>query len=372
MDPDGLIRSRAYQGIVAASGKTTPQPVVEDRTLATPSCIESESRHMKMMLWRGLGLLLMMTALALPLMRAIDRPVESLVGRWALPPSEFMEVDGQLVHWRDEGPRHDPHPIVFLHGVAASLHVWDAWAQDLSPRHRVIRLDLPGFGLTGPFTDAHLNGAAADYSAESLARFTWRVLNELKVEQATIVGHDLGGEVAWRLALNAPSKVQRLVLMGATGWPDLPERPVPGLMMARWPVVGALGEGLMPRALVEHSLAATYAQPERITPAQVDRYHELLLREGNRAALRQFLAQPADHSAVTRLKAVTRPTLLIWGQQDRQVPPAVGERFAQAMPHARLLLLPNVGHQVPEEQAGLALEALRTFMRQPVGSTQHQ
>lgn len=326
---------------------------------------------MQMILWRGLGLLIMLTALALPLLRAPDRPVESLVGRWAMPPSDFMEVDGQGVHWRDEGPRQDPHPIVFLHGVAASLHVWEAWAQDLSPRHRIIRLDLPGFGLTGPFAEAHLNGAQADYRAENLARFTLSVLNALKVEQATIVGHGLGGEVAWRLALMAPSKVQRLVLMGATGSATPPERRVPGLVMAQWPLIGALGEELMPRTLVAQSLAATYAQPERMTSAQVDRYHELLLREGNRSALRQHLAQANDGNAdLTRLKVMSRPTLLIWGQEDRQVPLAVGERFAQLMPNARLLRLPHVGHQVPEEQPGLALEALRAFMRE--GSMQHQ
>ncbi|TDM09585.1 MAG: alpha/beta hydrolase [Ideonella sp. MAG2] len=325
---------------------------------------------MKMMLWRGLGLWLMLSALAMPLMRAPDRPVESLVGRWAMPPSDFMEVDGQGVHWRDEGPRHDPHPIVFLHGVAASLHVWDAWAQDLSSRHRIIRLDLPGFGLTGPFSEAHLKGAEADYSAENLARFTLSVLNALKVEQATIVGHDLGGEVAWRLALLAPSKVQRLVLMGATGWPEPPEQQVLGLRLAQWPLVGALGEGLMPRALVAHSLAATYAQPERIQPGQVDRYLDLLLREGNRQALRQFLSQPPDHDTVRRLNAMSRPTLLIWGQLDRQVPVAVAEKFARLMPNARLLVLPHIGHQVPEEQPSLALESLRAFMRQDY-SAQH-
>ncbi|MDZ7813120.1 MAG: alpha/beta hydrolase [Ideonella sp.] len=328
---------------------------------------------MRRMLWRGLGLLLMLASLSLPLLRAPDLPVESLVARWALPPSDFIEVNGQGVHWRDEGPRHDPHPIVFLHGVAASLHVWDAWAEDLSPRHRVIRFDLPGSGLTGPFSEAYLQGDDVDYSADKLARFTLRLLNTLKVEQATIVGHDLGGEVAWRLALMAPSKVQRLVLLGATGWPDPPTRKIPGLEMARWPVVGALGEGLMPRALVQQSLAATYAQAERITPAQVARYHDLLLREGNRQALRQHLAQAPDHDSVKRLKVMSRPTLLIWGQQDQQLPAAVGERFAQLMPQARLLLLPHVGHQVPEEQPGLAIEALRTFMRQSlVPSSQHQ
>ena len=318
---------------------------------------------MKMMLWRSMGLLIMLAAMALPWIRAPDLPVEALVGRWALPPSDFMELDGQLVHWRDEGPRSDPHPIIFLHGVAASLHVWDAWAQDLSPRRRVIRIDLPGFGLTGPFSEAYLNGAAVDYSAEHLARFTLRLMNQLKLEQATVVGHDLGGEVAWRLALIAPSKVQRLVLMGATGWPDPPERAVPGLVMARWPVVGAMGEEMMLRSLVAHSLAATYAQPERITPDQIDRYQALLCREGNRAALRHFLAQVPRHEDVSRLSAVTRPTLLLWGQQDRQVPVAVGERFAKLMPQASLLVLPHVGHQVPEEQPAMAIEALRTFMR---------
>jgi pimeloyl-ACP methyl ester carboxylesterase len=108
-----------------------------------------------------------------------------------------------------------------------------------------------------------------------------------------------------------------------------------------------------------------------MTSAQVDRYHELLLREGNRSALRQHLAQANDGNAdLTRLKVMSRPTLLIWGQEDRQVPLVVGERFAQLMPNARLLRLPHVGHQVPEEQPGLALEALRAFMRE--GSMQHQ
>ena len=102
-------------------------------------------------LLRLVGLLLMATALAVALSRAPDRPVESLVARWAPAPSDFIEVQGQLVHLRDEGPRGDPVPIVLLHGTGASLHTWEGWAAALRPSRRVIRFDLPAFGLTGPF-----------------------------------------------------------------------------------------------------------------------------------------------------------------------------------------------------------------------------
>src|SRR5512137_513167 len=79
-----------------------------------------------------------------------DRPVEALRARWAGPPSRFMDVEGQPVHYRDEGPRDDPAPIVLLHGTSASLHTWDGWAAALRGERRVVRMDLPGFGLTGP------------------------------------------------------------------------------------------------------------------------------------------------------------------------------------------------------------------------------
>ena len=78
-------------------------------------------------LLRIFGALLLVTALALALSRAPDRPVETLVARWALPPSDFIEVRGQVVHLRDEGPRDDPLPLVLIHGTSASLDNWVGW-----------------------------------------------------------------------------------------------------------------------------------------------------------------------------------------------------------------------------------------------------
>src|SRR5512143_1060546 len=84
---------------------------------------------------------------------APDRPAEALAPRWAPPPSKFVDVAGMRVHIRDEGPRDDPRPIVLLHGTSSSLHTWDGWAHALQGERRVIRFDLPGFGLTGPAPD---------------------------------------------------------------------------------------------------------------------------------------------------------------------------------------------------------------------------
>lgn len=111
---------------------------------------------MKTLFKAVLGLLLLAVALiagGVALAWAPDRPVDSLKARWAPAPSQFITVQGMQVHLRDEGPKDDPEPIVLLHGTSASLHTWDGWVDALKGQRRVIRIDLPGFGLTGPAPD---------------------------------------------------------------------------------------------------------------------------------------------------------------------------------------------------------------------------
>ena len=158
------------------------------------------------MLIRIVGVLLMCSALAIPLLRAPDRPVETLVARWGQPPSEFMDLDGQLVHYRDEGPKADATPIVLIHGTSASLHTWDGWTQALKSQRRVIRFDLPAFGLTGP----HPNN---DYSIASYIHVVMGVVDQLGVGQFVLAGNSLGGQIAWGAALAHPQRVGKLVLV---------------------------------------------------------------------------------------------------------------------------------------------------------------
>jgi pimeloyl-ACP methyl ester carboxylesterase len=314
---------------------------------------------MQAFLLRLVGLLLMLSALAVTLSHAPDRSVESLVAQWAPPPSDFMIVKGQLVHYRDEGPRSDAVPIVLLHGTASSLHTWEGWVAALRPARRVITFDLPGSGLTGPFAGEY---AHERYLGDNYARFTLDVLGALHVDRFVIGGNSLGGEVAWRVAGLAQERVDRLILVDASGYAFTPAHLPLGFQLARLPVFGWVGEFLTPRAMVEDSVRDVYGDPSKVTSALVDRYFEMTLREGNRRALTRRLQAVPDDLAPDRIRGLRVPTLILWGGRDRLIPPDTAQRFLRDIPGSRLVLFPELGHVPQEENPAETVAAVRVFL----------
>ena len=308
---------------------------------------------------RIFGVLLLLSALAIPLVRAPDRPVETLVARWAPPPSQFLDLQGQLVHYRDEGPRADPAPIVLLHGTSASLHTWEGWAKALRGQRRVISLDLPAFGLTGPFAGPYAGQA---YTGEHYARFVLDVLDKLAVPRFVVAGNSLGGEVAWRIAAAVPQRVAALVLVDSAGYPVEGGRIPLGWQIARLPVLGHVTEHLLPRPFIVQGLAAVYADPRRITEAQVDRYYELTLRAGNRAALVQRAQTWSRSEGVARITGVSAPTLVLWGGRDEVLLPALAQRFIADIPGARLQVFDDLGHVPQEEDPARTVAVVKVFL----------
>lgn len=317
---------------------------------------------MKSLLPKLLGLLLLATAIMIAISRAPDRPAQSLVARWGGPPSDFIEVNGMTVHVRDVGPRDDTTPIVLIHGTGASLHTWEGWVQSLQGRRRVITFDLPGFGLTGPFAGRY---TPDDYGGDTYARFVLDLLDVLKVPRAVLGGNSLGGEVAWRVAVMAPPRVERLVLVDAAG-PDFEPESVPlGFLIARIPVLNRLTEELLPRPLVAASLANVYGDPRRVSPELVDRYFELTLREGNRRALGLRLRQFVRGEHAERIATIGQPTLILWGGRDRLIPPAVGRTFQSSIRGSQLVVFDELGHVPHEEDPARTAEAVRAFLELP-------
>jgi pimeloyl-ACP methyl ester carboxylesterase len=311
---------------------------------------------------RILGALLLLTSLALALTRAPDLPVESLVGRYAPPPSDFVEVRGQVVHLRDEGPRDDPEPIVLIHGTGASLHTWEGWVRALKPARRVITFDLPGFGLTGPFDGAY---APDDYRGETYARFVIDLLDHLRVERAVLGGNSLGGEVAWRTAVLAPVRVARLILVDPAGADFVPQSLPLGFVVARTPGLNRLAEWMLPREVVQGSVEDVYGDPARVTPELVERYYQLTLREGNRRALRIRMEQLEPGAGIEGLKTIRAPTLILWGGRDRLIPPSVARVFTESIEGSRLVEFPGLGHVPHEEDPAATVGAVQEFLGLP-------
>lgn len=303
---------------------------------------------------KAIGILLMLAALGFAVSKAPDRSLESLVPRWAPPPSDFIEVDGLLVHVRDQGPSSDPLPLVLIHGTSASLHTWEGWVAGLSRTRRVISFDLPGFGLTGPNADG-------DYREARYVAFTRALLSRLGVGRAIVVGNSLGGGVAWELALADPARVAGLVLIDSTGFDFVPESLPLGFRVARTPVLREGMRWVLPRRAIEDSVLDVYGDPSRVTASLVDRYYELALREGNRVALMRRMDQMAP-GPVQRLGEIRVPTLILWGGRDRLIPPRWGQAFHAAIPGSRLVTFPGLGHVPQEEDPAATLAALHDWL----------
>ena len=317
---------------------------------------------MKSILVRSLLLLvagfLFFAAVGIVMTWAPDVPVDELKARWARPPSRFIAVGGMQVHLRDEGPHDDPAPIVLLHGTSASLHTWDGWAHALRERRRVIRFDLPGFALTGP-------NPANDYSIDAYVSFVKSVMDQLGVRRFVVGGNSLGGQVAWATAAALPDRVTGLILVDATGYPPesmTTKQSIPlGFRIAATPGLRLLAQYTLPRGIVERSVRNVYGDPSKVTPELVDLYSAMTLREGNRKALGRRIEQGYTGD-VAQLKNIKVPTLILWGGQDRLVPPELGQRFARDIAGSKLVVFDNLGHVPQEEDPAGTVAEVRRFL----------
>ena len=285
---------------------------------------------------------------------APDKSVEELSKKWAQAPSFFVSVDGMQVHVRDEGPRDDPSPIVLLHGTSSSLHTWEGWVQGLKNKRRVIRMDLPAFGLTGPNIES-------DYSTAAYVRFVGHFLDSMGIKNCVLGGNSLGGQIAWAVAVAMPERVGKLVLVDAGGYPLEPKSIPIGFQIARVPGVGRVFESILPRGIVESSVRNVYGDPAKVQPALVDLYYDMALRSGNRKAL-VFRIQQGFGTDSRQIYSLKIPTLIVWGGKDLLIPVESGKRFAQDIEGSKLVVFDDLGHVPHEEDPQSTLAVVKTFL----------
>ncbi|MFZ5630370.1 MAG: alpha/beta fold hydrolase [Spirochaetota bacterium] len=306
---------------------------------------------MKKKLLITLGILVGFPTLLLLSQLRFDIPVSDVEARYKLKESKFMEIGGMRVHYTDEGKG---EVVLLVHGTAASLHTWQAWVDVLKKDFRVIRMDLPAFGITGPAPDRN-------YSIDSYVKFLRQFLAELKIKQVSIAGNSLGGQIAWHYAAQYPDDVNKMILIDSAGLPRLKGIPMP-IRLARMPVIGKLGLYISPRFLVRNSLKEVYFDRSKVTEELVDRYHTMALREGNRQAFVDRAMQLEEGSG-KGLERIKTPTLILWGRYDQWIPVEQAENFRKKMPWSQVIIYDNAGHIPHEEIPGQTLADTVKFLK---------
>ncbi len=258
--------------------------------------------------------------------------------------SKFTDINGLRIHYRDEG---QGEPIMLLHGFASSLHTWQPWTDRLvAEGYRVIRLDLPGFGLSDSPPRRQLNVA-------SFNTFLTTFLDQLGVQNCHFAGNSFGGWVSWEFALAHPQRVDKLVLIDSAGYFTKGTR-AKTVDYANKPFFKKLLAKGVPRFLVKNLLTNAFADNTKINDFMLNRYYGLANKEGNLASLIKYSTQqPTAHT--DQIKDITQPTLIMWGAKDKVIHYVDALKFKHDIKNSRLQMYENVGHvpmvEIPEQSA---------------------
>ncbi len=304
---------------------------------------------------------------------APDRSVAELK-QWQLPNSKFMTVQGIEAHvvqsskcasYGDSASKVDaikdnidsPKTIVLLHGTSASLHTWEGWTKELNDEYCVVSMDLPGFGLTGPYTDDNTKYTSANYAA-----FVIEVLDKLNLDSVILAGNSLGGKIAWRTAALYPERVDKLILVDAVGYPATPKSIPIGFKLATYPALKPILGRILPRSVVKKSILSVYADDSKVDDALIDRYYDLSLRAGNRGALSERLHDFDNVEDQEQIKQLKLPTLILWGAQDDLIPVENAELFHRDISNSQLKIFADLGHVPHEEDPVATVTVVKEFL----------
>ena len=242
--------------------------------------------------------------------------------------------------------------VVLLHGNPASTYSWRKVMEPLAARYRVHAIDLPGFGFSDKPADA-------SYDIGWLTTVVLGYLDAERIPRAVLVGNSMGGAVATETAIVEPGRVVALVLLGAAGLPEAETAGPPlSFRMLTWPVVGPMLRALPARGRVRSRLREAVYDPSTITETDVDAYYAPLRSAGGMNAFIARMHQQVADERGARVHTIAAPTLVISGDSDRVIPPAIAQRYHELIAGSGLLLIPQTGHLPQEERPDETVAAI--------------
>jgi pimeloyl-ACP methyl ester carboxylesterase len=255
---------------------------------------------------------------------------------------EFVDVDGARLYYYAAGTRGAGEPVVFLHGFPTSGHLWGDVVAQMPPGHRIVVVDLLGYGRSDP-------PGGRSLTLHAHAQRVIGLLDTLGIARACIVGHDVGGGVAQALAIHWPDRVSCLALVDSIAFKGWPTRDV-RVARAMLPLVRQLPtRWLLP--IVRADLERGYYDPARAAHA-IDKYQRPFNSDEGRAVFLQHLAaldSRETQALGARLGEIRVPCAVVWGEHDSFLPVTLGSRLAAAIPGATFDILPDARHFTPED-----------------------
>ena len=273
-------------------------------------------------------------------------------------PIKIALVNTQRIAYLDVGTG---PPVILIHGFGGSMWQWEHQQHALSQHFRVLTLDLPGAGLS--------DKPAIDYRPDQMLDFCVGFMDAVKIPQATLVGNSMGAGLAIGMALTHPTRVSKLVLIDGLPQHVMEKLTSPSVRLAMetrapsWFI--SLGNWLFGGLMTESVLKEIVHDPTLLTPAVIERSTRNRQRPG---MIKPIMAAREnlplwESGFATRLGAVIHPTLVIWGEEDRVFPVAVGEELHQTIKGSQFTRIPNAGHIPQWEQPDLVNQSLIAYIR---------
>lgn len=252
-------------------------------------------------------------------------------------------------------------PVILIHGFGGSMWQWEYQQHALSQHFRVLTLDLPGAGLS--------DKPEIEYRPDQMLDFFVGFMDAVKIRQATLIGNSMGAGLAIGMALTHPARVAKLILIDGLPQHVTEKLTSPSVRRAletsapAWLV--SIGNWLFGGLMIESVLKEIVHDPALLTPAVIER--------SNRNRQRPGLIKPImsvrdnlplwESGFAARISAVTQPTLVIWGEEDRVFPVAVGEELHRVIKGSQFTRIPKAGHIPQWEQPDMVNQSLIAFIR---------
>lgn len=278
--------------------------------------------------------------------------------KYQQPNSKFIQWKGAEIHYVESG---SGFPILMIHGFGGSHRDFQHLDTLFSNKYRVIRVDMPGFGLS-QFPYAYHDTLVFKHVYNEYFNF---IIDTLKLDSFYVMGNSLGGMMAWNLALEQPNKVKKMVLLNSAGYEMNKVMKTANASRFKNPIMKLILKKGIPKYMTAKGISRVFYEKTTLTEEKIDRVNDFWNTAGNLKHIMN-MANSKEIIDESKIKKVTVPTLIIWGKEDLIVQAKYAERFHNDIPNSQLIIYEKCGHVPMSEVPQKVHDDVSKFFNNPI------